>query len=56
MNPIPLIRASQIKPFSDYLNRVGTPVERFMKQARLPVFAVDEKMGTEQMGPEHNSL
>ena len=42
MKPIPLIRASQIKPFSEFLNRLGTPVERLMKQARLPVFAVDE--------------
>ena len=42
MNPIPLIRASQIKPFSDFLDRVGAPIERLMRQARLPVFAVDE--------------
>ena len=28
MNAIPLIRAGQIKPFSDFLNRVGVPPER----------------------------
>jgi hypothetical protein len=42
MNQIPLIRASQLKPFNDYLNRIGAPVERLMKQAGLPTAVVDE--------------
>lgn len=42
MNLIPLIVASQVKPFSDSLNQTGAPVERLMQQARLSVVSAED--------------
>lgn len=41
MNAIPLVRVSAFLPFLKFLNRIGSPTERLLKQARLPTFALD---------------
>lgn len=37
MEPLPLIRASQLAPFVAALERLGLPTERHLRRARLPV-------------------
>ena len=42
MNPIPLHRIATVRPFVDYLGKVGMPVERELRRANLPVLALDD--------------
>ena len=37
MESLPLIRASQIRPFVVALEQLGLPVERHLRRARLPL-------------------
>uniref|UniRef100_A0A832H9Z7 AraC family transcriptional regulator n=1 Tax=Oscillatoriales cyanobacterium SpSt-402 TaxID=2282168 RepID=A0A832H9Z7_9CYAN len=39
MNAIPLTRAATVLPFANFLDRLGAPTERFLKQANLPICA-----------------
>lgn len=41
MDAIPLIRASAILPFVNFLNQIGTPTERLLKQTKVPIFALE---------------
>lgn len=41
MNAVPLIRASAILPFVNFLNQIGTPTERLLKQTKVPIFALE---------------
>ncbi len=42
MNPIPLVRVSPILPFTKFLNSIGSPTDRLLRQAKLPLFAFDD--------------
>lgn len=42
MSAIPLLRASAILPFVKFLDQIGSPTERLLRQAKLPVFALDD--------------
>ena len=42
VNPIPLVRAGHLIPFTDFMHRLGTPVERLLREVRLPMAALDE--------------
>ncbi|MBE9225499.1 AraC family transcriptional regulator ligand-binding domain-containing protein [Phormidium sp. LEGE 05292] len=42
MSVIPLVRASAISPLVRYLDQMGVPSERFLRQAKLPVMALDD--------------
>ena len=42
MKPIPLHRVATALPFTDYLHRLGTPVARELRRAKLPVLAMDD--------------
>lgn len=42
MSVIPLVRASAINPLVRFLNQVGVPSERYLRQAKLPVMALDD--------------
>lgn len=53
MSPIPLIRVSTILPFVTFLSRVGSPVEKFLNQSKLSLFALDEP---EKFLPRHQTL
>lgn len=41
MKAIPLIRVSNLLPFIDFLNRLGSPVERWLEEVHLSPFALD---------------
>jgi AraC-like DNA-binding protein len=40
MNAIPLLRANAMLPFVKFLDQIGSPTERLLKQAKLPMFAL----------------
>jgi AraC-like DNA-binding protein len=40
--PIPLIRVSNLLPFVDFLEKMGTPTEKLLRQCKLPIYALDE--------------
>ena len=40
--PIPLVRANAFEPFVSFLNEIGAPVERRLRQARVPVSLLDD--------------
>lgn len=42
MSHIPLIRASQLFPFLKFLNQIGSPTEKLLKQARIPEFKIEQ--------------
>lgn len=42
MNAIPLVRASAVLPFVKFLNRIGSPTDRLLNQAKLPIFSLDD--------------
>lgn len=42
MSVIPLVRATAILPLVKFLDRIGAPSERLLKQAKLPVIAFDD--------------
>lgn len=42
MKAIPLIRVNTILPFVNFLNRIGTPTESLLKQAKLPTLSLDD--------------
>jgi AraC-like DNA-binding protein len=39
---IPLLRVSALIPFVDFLQELGTPTEKLLRQYKLPIFALDE--------------
>ena len=39
--PIPLVRASQIRPFLSFMDHVGAPCERYLRQVKLPLLIYD---------------
>lgn len=41
MSAIPLVRASAVLPFVRFLNHIGSPTQRLLEKAKLPVFALD---------------
>lgn len=41
MDTIPLIRASAFLPFVNFLNQIGAPTERLLKQTKVPIFALE---------------
>lgn len=40
--PIPLLRISTLLPFVEFLNQIGTPTEKLLRQSKLPIYALDE--------------
>ena len=42
MKPIPLIRSSVVLPFVHFLNQIGAPTDRLLRQARVPISALDD--------------
>jgi AraC-like DNA-binding protein len=42
MNGIPLIRVSSFLPFLKFLNYIGSPTDRLLKQANLSAFSIDQ--------------
>jgi AraC-like DNA-binding protein len=40
--PIPLVRANAFEPFLTFLNEIGAPVERRLREARVPVSLLDD--------------
>ena len=42
MSSIPLIRTSQLFPFLKFLNQIGSPTEKLLKQVDLPRFKVEQ--------------
>ncbi|QYO67892.1 AraC family transcriptional regulator [Leptolyngbya sp. 7M] len=41
MNAIPLCRVSTFLPFLNFLNQLGSPTDRLLERARLPILALD---------------
>ena len=41
MDSIPLISASQLKPFTDVLEQIGCPIKSYLKQVNLPVHILE---------------
>lgn len=41
MDSIPLISASQLKPFTDVLEQIGCPIELYLKQVNLPTHILE---------------
>ncbi|HEY9616845.1 MAG TPA: helix-turn-helix domain-containing protein [Microcoleaceae cyanobacterium] len=41
MNTIPLVRASVILPFVNFLNQIGAPTERLLQTAHIPICILD---------------
>jgi AraC-like DNA-binding protein len=39
---IPLLRVSSLQPFLNFLESVGTPTERILRECKLPIFALNE--------------
>jgi AraC-like DNA-binding protein len=42
MNAVPLVRASTVLPFVHFLNQIGAPTERLLRQSKLSISALDE--------------
>lgn len=42
MSAIPLVQTNELLQFVRFLAHIGSPTERLLKQARLPVFVLDE--------------
>ena len=42
MSSIPLIRASQLFPFLNFLNQIGSPTTKLLRQVNLPWFSVEQ--------------
>lgn len=42
VNPLPLLRASALSPFVNFLEIVGTPTEKLLQRANLSVYALDD--------------
>ncbi len=42
MEPIPIFRAAHLLPYLELLRKIGAPVERGLRQARLPTMLVDQ--------------
>jgi AraC-like DNA-binding protein len=49
---IPLIRVSAILPFVRFLDQIGSPTERLLQQAKVPIFALEDP---EALIPLHQS-
>ncbi len=45
VKPIPVYRAAHLLPYISFLRAAGAPVERHLRQARLPVLLADEPGG-----------
>ncbi|PSB14316.1 AraC family transcriptional regulator [filamentous cyanobacterium CCP1] len=45
MNAIPLVRVSSFLPFLKFLNHIGSPTDRLLKQANLSAFVIHEPEG-----------
>lgn len=45
MSSIPLIRVSSFLPFLKFLNHIGSPTDRLLKQANLSAFAIEQPEG-----------
>jgi AraC-like DNA-binding protein len=41
-NAIPLIRVSAFLPFIKFLDQIGSPTERLLQQAKVPIFALED--------------
>lgn len=41
-NYVPLLRVSTLIPFIDFLQELGTPTDKLLRQCKLPIFALDE--------------
>jgi AraC-like DNA-binding protein len=41
MVAIPLVRVSAVLPFVKFLNHIGSPTDRLLSQAKLPIFTLD---------------
>ncbi|PZV16948.1 MAG: AraC family transcriptional regulator [Pseudanabaena sp.] len=41
MKPIPLVRANVVFPFVQFLNQIGAPTERLLRQVKLPVTTLE---------------
>jgi len=42
IDPVPLLRASQARPFLAFMDRVGAPRELYLRQAKLPLLVYDD--------------
>lgn len=42
IEPVPLIRASQVRPFLSYMDYIGVPTERYLREAKLPLQVYDD--------------
>lgn len=42
MQTIPLHKTTIIRPFTQFLNEIGAPVERILRQVKLPTLALDD--------------
>lgn len=42
VNPIPLLRVSTFLPFVQFLEEIGTPTEKLLKESQLPLWALDD--------------
>lgn len=40
--PIPFVRANALEPFVSFLNAIGAPAERWLRQARVPPLLLDD--------------
>lgn len=41
LNPIPLLRISALFPFLNFLKEMGSPVEKFLKTSKIPIYSLD---------------
>lgn len=41
MEPIPLVRASVVLPFTQFLDQIGAPTEKLLQKAHLPIGSLD---------------
>ena len=42
METIPLHRTTIIRPFVQFLSEIGAPVNRFLREVKLPTLAIDD--------------
>jgi AraC-like DNA-binding protein len=42
MQPIPLIRVNTVLPFVAFLHHLGAPTEKWLRQVKLPIYALDD--------------
>ena len=42
MEAIPLHRTTILRPFTQFLTEIGSPVNRFLQQVKLPTLALDD--------------